>query len=562
MLLEIYIKNFALIEELRIKFDNGLNIITGETGSGKSILIDALSMALGKKGDKSYVRRGCDKAIVEATFNGGKPELLQRLYEIGIEDCEEEIIISREINSDGKTVGRINSRNVSKSILKEISSQLITIHGQNEYEQLLTSQNQLRLLDLFGGDLIDNFMAKYKVPYGKLIELNNEISKLANLGSPSQMQREIDLIKYEIQEINDAKLKPEEKQELAQELKRAENVGKIQSILENSYEVIYADSASILDNLSSCSNKFDSIEAFDQDIKNWNEVLKDCYYRLEDVASDIRSKKGNFEYDESLIDTINFRLDHINTLFRKYGNSYEKTMEFYKASEKRLEELTLRDELIDKIKNEIYKLEIELEDIATELTNKRKTIANSLSEKILKELQSLNMNNTQFEIAFSKTNYSITGVDNIEFLVNFNKGEGLKPLTKIASGGEISRFMLAFKNVISEMDNIETLIFDEIDTGVSGIAAQTIGDKLMEIGKHRQVLCITHLPQIASCAKNHFLVEKYDSENSTHTRINLLDTDGRINEIAKMIGGLHISNSTLESAKELISKNSGRTNAK
>lgn len=558
MLQEIYIKNFALIEELRIKFENGLNIITGETGSGKSILIDALSMALGKKGDKSYVRRGCDKAIIEVSFQGAKEELLQRLYEIGIDDCEEEIIISREINADGKTVGRINSRSVSKSILKEISSQLITIHGQNEYEQLLTSQNQLKLLDLFGSDEVESKLSSYTEPFNKLNDLRNEILKLANLGSPSQMQREIDLIKYEIQEIKEAKLRPEEKQELTQELKRAENVEKIQSILENNYEVLYTDSQSILDNLSASFNKFDTIEDYDQDIKLWNEVLKDCYYRLEDVANDIRSKKGNFEYDANLIDELNYRLDIINTLFRKYGNSYDKTMEFLKDSEKRLEELTLRDELIEKIKKEIITLEIELEDIALELTFSRKNTSAVLKEKILKELHSLKMNNTQFDIEFNKTDYTSTGMDAIEFLVNFNKGEGLKPLNKIASGGEISRFMLAFKNVISEMDNIETLIFDEIDTGVSGIAAQMIGDKLKDISKHRQVLCITHLPQIASCADNHYLVEKYDSEESTHTKINILDADGRIQEIAKMIGGLHITNTTLESARELIGKNTGR----
>lgn len=558
MLQEIYIKNFALIEELRIKFENGLNIITGETGSGKSILIDALSMALGKKGDKSYVRRGCDKAIIEVSFQGAKEELLQRLYEIGIDDCEEEIIISREINADGKTIGRINSRNVSKSILKEISSQLITIHGQNEYEQLLTSQNQLKLLDLFGSDEVESKLSSYTEPFNKLNDLRNEILKLANLGSPSQMQREIDLIKYEIQEIKEAKLRPEEKQELTQELKRAENVEKIQSILENNYEVLYTDSQSILDNLSASFNKFDTIEDYDQDIKLWNEVLKDCYYRLEDVANDIRSKKGNFEYDANLIDELNYRLDIINTLFRKYGNSYDKTMEFLKDSEQRLEELTLRDELIEKIKKEIITLEIELEDIALELTFSRKNTSAVLKEKILKELHSLKMNNTQFDIEFNKTDYTSTGMDAIEFLVNFNKGEGLKPLNKIASGGEISRFMLAFKNVISEMDNIETLIFDEIDTGVSGIAAQMIGDKLKDISKHRQVLCITHLPQIASCADNHYLVEKYDSEESTHTKINILDSDGRIQEIAKMIGGLHITNSTLESARELIGKNTGR----
>lgn len=558
MLQEIYIKNFALIDELRIKFEEGLNIITGETGSGKSILIDALSMALGKKADKTFVRTGETKAIVEAVFSCENTDLARTLSELGIEDAEDEIIVTREISSEGKSVSRLNNRSVSKSILKEISSQLITIHGQNEYEQLMTSQSQLNLLDLFGAEDIAVQLSKYGELYTKYLELKKEISKLNNFEEPGNIQREIDLIKYEIEEIDSAKLKKDEKEELMKELKKVENTEKIQSTLEYSYESLYGSTDSVLDILANCFNKYDQIEDYDSDIKLWNDIIKDCYYRLDDVANEIRNKKGTFEFDDKLIDELNFRIDKINTIYRKYGSSYEKVMQFREKSLKRLQEITLRDELIEKYKLEIKSVEKKLYSEAKKLSDLRKKASANLTNKILKELLSLKMNNTQFNIEFTESEFSSTGMDYIEFTVNFNKGDVLKPLNKIASGGEISRFMLAFKNVISATDNIDTLIFDEIDTGVSGIAAQTIGEKLKEISNFRQVLCVTHLPQIASYADCHYLVEKRDDENSTQTIISKLEIDERVNEIAKMIGGLNITKTTIESAKELIQKNNRR----
>jgi len=557
MLQEIYIKNFALIDEVRIKFGSGLNIITGETGSGKSILIDALSMALGKKGERSFVRNGKTKAVVEAVFTCKNPGVIQTLYEMGIEDAEEEIIITREISAESKSVSRINNRSVSKSILKEISAQLITIHGQNEYEQLMTPQNQLNLLDLFGGIEISRQLNDYKENYSKLLELRKEISKLNNYEDPSQIQREIDLIKYEIEEIDNSKIKKDEKEDLIKELRLVENTEKIQSILETSYESLYGGSGSILDSLANCFNKYDQIEEFDGDIKLWNDVIKDCYYRLDDVANEIRTKKGSFEFDEELIEQLNFRIDKINTMYRKYGNGYEKVMEFKEKSLKRLNEITLRDELIEQYTKEAQEVETLLSVKARELSSNRREISKKLVAKIIQELTSLKMGNTQFDIAFSEIGFSSSGTDCIDFVVNFNKGDQLKSLNKIASGGEISRFMLAFKNVISETDNIDTLIFDEIDTGVSGIAAQTIGEKLKEISNFRQVLCITHLPQIASYADSHYLVEKHDTDTATETIVSKLGKENRISELAKMIGGLHITKTTIESARELIEKNNG-----
>lgn len=555
MLHEIYIKNFALIDEVRIKFKDGLNIITGETGSGKSILIDALSMALGKKGDRSFVRNGSSKAVVEAVFSCKNPELIKSLYDLGIDDAEDEIIITREVSAEGKTASRVNSRSVSKSILKQISGQLITIHGQNEYEQIMNSANQLNLLDLFGGQDIYNQNIRYRAIYSDYVDIKKKISNLNNYEEPSKLQREIDLIKYEIEEIDSAGISKNEKEELAKELKKVENTEKIQSIIEMSYDSIYGSSESVLTLLSLCFNKFDQVEEFDGYIKEWNDVIKDCYYRLDDVANEIRSKKSSFDFDVSLIDELNQRIDKINTIYRKYGNSYENVMEFREKSSKRLEEITLRDELIEKYRRDLEEIEVTLSVEARKLSELRKSVSIILSEKILSELSSLKMNNTQFKIEFNEAQYSDSGIDSVEFAVNFNKGDVLKPISKIASGGEISRFMLALKNVISETDNIETLIFDEIDTGVSGVAAQMIGEKLKEISRYRQVLCITHLPQIASYADRHYLVEKFDTDITTETVVSRLDDDERVTELAKMIGGLNITNTTIENAKELISKN-------
>ena len=420
MLHEIYIKNFALIDEVRIKFKDGLNIITGETGSGKSILIDALSMALGKKGDRSFVRNGSSKAVVEAVFSCKNSELIKSLYDLGIDDAEDEIIITREVSAEGKTASRVNSRSVSKSILKQISGQLITIHGQNEYEQIMNSANQLNLLDLFGGQDIYNQNIRYRAIYSDYVDIKKKISNLNNYEEPSKLQREIDLIKYEIEEIDSAGISKNEKEELAKELKKVENTEKVQSIIEMSYDSIYGSSESVLTLLSLCFNKFDQVEEFDGYIKEWNDVIKDCYYRLDDVANEIRSKKSSFDFDVSLIDELNQRIDKINTIYRKYGNSYENVMEFREKSSKRLEEITLRDELIEKYRRDLEEIEVTLSVEARKLSELRKSVSIILSEKILSELSSLKMNNTQFKIEFNEAQYSDSGIDSVEFAVNFN----------------------------------------------------------------------------------------------------------------------------------------------
>lgn len=556
MLSELYIKNFALIEELRIQFDKGLNIITGETGSGKSIMIDALSLALGKKGSKSIVRTGQNKAIVEAVFFVENNEIFELLDELGIDHEEDNIVISREISSDGRSVSRVNGRTINQSNLKQITSQLITIHGQNEYEQLMTSANQLRLIDGYGGEVIGASLVAYQGEYVKYQDLKNQILELNDDMDASKIQRELGLLDHEISEIDAVQLKNNEKQEIQEYLKRLENSEKIFGNLQFVYDSIYSNGDSTLDILSRCESKLDEIEAYDPNVSKWSTVLKDAYYSLEDMIHEIKNSINEEDDSGDTIDELNTRLDQINQLFRKYGKTYEEVMLYRENAEKRKNTILSRDEMTLALKKQMDQVLNLMKEYSSELTKKRKTTTERLVREIQGELDSLNMKNAQLKVGFKSENYNKMGRDQIEFLVSFNKGEELKPFNKIASGGEISRFMLAFKTVVAKSDNIDSLIFDEIDTGVSGISAHKIGHKLKEISNFRQVICITHLPQIASFADTHFIVEKFQKNSETYTQIEELNMDNRIQEIAKMMSGSNITSSTIQTAADLITKNS------
>lgn len=554
MLLELYIKNFALIDEMRIEYDAGLNIITGETGSGKSIMIDALSLALGKKGSKSVVRTGQKKAIVEAVFFVDDLEIEHFLNELGIDFEDKQLTITREISTDGRTVSRINGRTVTQSDLKLITTQLITIHGQNEYEQLLTSSNQLRLIDNFGENDIQSELERYASDYQKLLFIQQELLDLNDNMDSAKIQRELDLLSYEIEEIQTSNLKEGEKEEIKERLLRLENSERIQESIDFVYQNMYEDRNSILSMLSKCGNKLEILSEYLPQSRQWLETINDAYYSLEDVAHNLRSNAPEEEANES-IDVLNMRLDTINQLFRKYGKTYGEVMEYLKDAVEKKNRILSRDELNKKYEQQQKELLLELNKRAENISSLRKKIANTLKKEIQKELISLNMKNVQLEIDFQNKEISRNGKDRIEFLVSFNKGEPTKPLSQIASGGEISRFMLAFKSVVAKSDNIHSLIFDEIDTGVSGIAAQRIGIKLKEISKFRQVICITHLAHIASYADIHFVVEKLQSRQNTKTEIRKLGFEQRIHEVAKMMSGSDITESSLQTAKDLILKN-------
>lgn len=562
MLSELYIRNFALIDEMRLEYGKGLNIITGETGSGKSIMIDALSLALGKKGGKNLVRKNRKKAIIEAVFYIDNEEIVELLENLGVDVEEKQLVLAREINEDGRSTSRVNGRVINQSDLKSITAQIITIHGQNEYEQLLSSANQLRLIDGFGDSSLQNAISVYHKDYERYQEVEQKLRLLNDDMDDAKIERELDLLSYEIDEIQSANLKKDEKEEIKENLLRLENSEKIKQNADYIYNSLYAEQNSVLNILSRCTDKLESIIDYLPDAKGWLDTVNDAYYTLEDMVHELRAQDMGDEHSEDLIDELHIRLDKINQLSRKYGKDYEEIMRYLESAKERKQTILSRDELNQQYRVEREEISAQLEFHAQKLTQARKKTAEQLRELIQSELESLNMKNVQFEIAFEKTERGKRGADRIEFLISFNKGESLKPLAQVASGGEISRFMLAFKTVVAKSDNIDTLIFDEIDTGVSGIAAHKIGTKLKDISNFRQVICITHLPQIASFADTHFVVEKMQSEMETMTRANLLSDEERVVEIAKMMSGDDISENALETARDLIKRNVERKNGK
>lgn len=556
MLSELYIKNFALIDELRIEYSKGLNIITGETGSGKSIMIDALSLALGKKSSKSLIRKGQKKAIVEAIFFSDNMDIREQLDQLGIELTDNQIVITREVTMDGRSTRRINGRAITQSDLKNITSKLITIHGQNEYEQIMNPANQLNLLDSFSSNDLHKHLEQYKILYGKRSEIKNKILVLNDNMDEAKLQREIGLLDYEINEITESKIKKNEKEQLKNQLDKAEHIEQIQGNLQYIYDMSYSNQNAVLSTLAKYINKLEDIVSFDPVFSEWLNTLNDIYYTLEDLTREVNNKISKFDSPELNIEEIGDRLDIINQIFRKYGNSYEEVMQYKEKSIERKNEIESREAIQEKLEIELKSIEDEMAQNAKKMSLARKETSKVLLKKIRKELEDLNMKNARLEVDFKEIPFSKSGTDQVEFLVSFNKGEDLKPFTKVASGGEISRFMLALKTVIANTDAIDSLIFDEIDTGVSGISAQMIGTKLKEISKYRQVICITHLPQIASFADTHFVVEKNQDANETKTLIAELSREDRVSEIAKMMSGLAVTDSTLQTASELLKKNS------
>ena len=556
MLFDLYVKNFALIDELRIEFDKGLNIITGETGSGKSIMVDALSLVLGKKASKTVVRTGEKKALIEASFfiDDSLAKEVSERYGIDIE--EDLLIISREISSDGRSISRVNGRTVTQGDIREVTSKIIAIHGQNEHEQFLTSSSQLRLVDGFGQEKLRKPSDDYRKLYTEYQALQKELLLLNEDMDSSRIKRELDLLSYEINEIKESDIKQNEKEEIKENLVRLENAEKIQNTIQGAYDSIYGGKESVLDKLSKSINRMESISEYLPDAEKWLEVLNDAYYSLEDLAHEMASNEIETDGNYEAINDLNLRLDRINQIFRKYGNDYSEVMAYLQRAEEKKERILSRDQLNLEYSNRMAIIESDLLDAAKKISAERKRVAKSLEHELKKELDSLHMKNIQFEIFFSEVPFSKTGVDSLDFMISFNKGEELKPISQTASGGEISRFMLAFKTVIAQTDEIESLIFDEIDTGVSGIAAQRIGQKLKEISRYRQVICITHLPQIASYSNEHFVVEKNQDKTNTRTSIKKLSRNERYLELAKMMSGTDVTENAIQTAKDMIEKNS------
>ncbi|MGL5440641.1 MAG: DNA repair protein RecN [Filifactoraceae bacterium] len=554
MLRELYIKNFALINELRINFESGLNIITGETGSGKSIMIDALSLCLGGRGERGFIKQGEKKAVVEAVFFTENKEVLNLLEENGI-DVEENVIIYRELCENGPSTSRINSRSVNLTLVREVTKYLLNIHGQSDYNLLYDRTNQLGLIDSFGGDTTKDAIREYEYLYKEYKIILEKMKDLKIHKNPLEIQREKDFLESIINDIDSLNVKADELDMLEDKLTTLKNAEKIFIAVENAHQYLYSMDSSVLSNLDRAVKGIVSINEYYSDCEGWVKSLEEAYYQIEDITREMGNIKDKLVYDERLLDSIHERISRIVTIYKKYGGSYETMYIEYENSKRELDKLQNLDELKEKMNILLLEKERALNSRGEILRNLRKESAKQIESLIISELESLAMPKVSFTIDFKNSPISSNGLDEVDFLISFNKGEEAKPMAKIASGGETSRFMLSLKSVISKYDSIDSLLFDEIDTGVSGLAAENIGKKLKEISKIRQVICITHLPQIASCANVHFKVEKVEGGDRTNTTIEILDIEHRQIELAKMMSGSRLTDISLNNAKELLELN-------
>ena len=552
MILEMYMKNCALIEESRLTINSGLNILTGETGAGKSIIIEALGLCLGEKYDRSFLRKGTDKGVCEILVSSKSSNLKEVLDKYDIDYDDDEIIITRVIYSDGKSVARINGRTVKVSILKEVACTIVDLHSQHQNQVLLNKDTHIRFLDLFGEKDIQKLKANYKESYNEFNKIKKELNDLNENKDDMEIQREIDLIKFQINEIDAANLNPEEYEDLKSQRELCRNSEKIYNNLSLSYEKLYEGNINAVDLIGMASKELSDIASYDKNISEYSENIERIMYELQDISRDIRDYKENISFNPYEMEEIEQRIDQINNLRRKYGNSIKDIFEYRQKIQNRLDEILNRDEKVAALKAELEKLESVLYDKAKEVSKARKKVAVDLQDVLIEELHSLNMKNVVFEVSFREIPFNQNGCDDVEFMASFNLGEDIKPIYKVASGGEMSRFMLAFKTILADIDEIDTLVFDEIDTGISSIAAQIVGEKLSKIGKKKQVMCITHLPQIAANGHTHYRIEKNTSNNRTYTNIKELTFDERIDEIARLIAGNNITEKTIEHAHEII----------
>lgn len=551
MLKELYIENLAVIEKAIIPFSENFNAFTGETGAGKSILINGINAVLGQRVSKDIVRNGCKKAVITALFSDLSKEVILKLDELGIAHDNEEITITREINSDGKNSARINSRTASVSTLKEIGELLVTIHGQHDNQILLSPEQHINVLDSFGNSqaLIDDYKADFK-------KLQLLAKKIGNAKKDRLIKKErIVLLKSRIEDLKTLDMTEEEYISLENEYKQIKNMDGILKALSMASSILNSDEeASVLDMLSKAENQLSEFSENSEEINNLYERVSAAKIELSDISDEIAHVYDSFDIDEERIDFVCSRYSFLNSLQKKYNCDYPELLKLYKESADELSNIEFSDEDLKKLCDEKDKLLHAVTDKAKLLSAHRKKSAEEFVLRVTEELKFLDMPDVVLTFKHETGKLTINGMDTLEFLISANKGEEPKPIAKIASGGELSRIMLALKSVIADKDFVPTMIFDEIDTGVSGRAAQKIGIKLREISKIRQVLCVTHLAQLAVMADNHLLIEKKTENDRTATSVNVLEQDERIKEIARIMGGENPSELILKSAEEELRK--------
>lgn len=550
MLLNLHVKNLAIIDEVEVYFKDRLNIITGETGAGKSIIIGSINIALGGKVSKDMIRKGADYALVELAFHIEDEETIEaiRNYEVPIEDGQ--VIVTRKI-MNGKSICKVNGENVTMTMLKDIASLLLDIHGQHEHQSLLYKKNHLEILDHYGKEAIADkkeLLLKAYKDYARISKLLEE-----SILDEEKRIREISFLEYEVNEIEAARIKLDEDKELELQYKKLSNASLIKESLSHVYQVTGdGERDSMYDGISQASRLLSKIKDYDKEVEDFFNQLTDMEDLVNSFNRELMNYLENMSLDEEEYQRAEGRLNQLNHLKAKYGDTIEKIQEYYEESLDKLNKYRDYDNYLDKIRKELASSKKKLDKLSSEISYIRKEKAKELTRTIEKALIDLNFLDVKFDMDFKRLDhYTSRGYDDAEFIISTNPGEDLKPLGKVSSGGELSRIMLSIKSVLADTDAIDTLIFDEIDVGVSGRTAQKVSEKLSVISKNHQVICITHLPQIAAMADGHYIIEKLSDNISTKTSITSLTEEGSIHELARMLGGAKITDTVIQNAREM-----------
>lgn len=552
MLAELAIKNFAIIESISISFQKGFTVLTGETGAGKSIIIDAIHLLIGGRGSSDFVRHGEEKAEIEGLFlvEDNHPSI-EKLAVFGIEMEDGMIVLKRDMYASGKSVCRINGKLVTIATLREIGRTLVDIHGQHENQELMDEKNHLTLLDQFGGQAVQKALTEYQTLYREYEKIKKDIAVLTQ--NEQLMAQRLDLLTFQLEEITNAELTIGEDEELLTEKRKLNNFEKLYHSILTAYEALQGEQKG-LDWVSLALSNIEEAAGIDEAYNDTRQIISNSFYQLEDVVHSLRSQLDEMEFDPNRLNEIETRLNEINQLKRKYGQTVEMILEYASKIEEEIEMISNKENHIESLNKKLKSVEKDLAVEGKNLTDLRKKTAKKLAHAIHQQLKSLYMEKTVFHVNFFEQSQKFypNGMDQVEFYMSTNPGEPPKPLTKIASGGELSRIMLALKTIFSSHQGITSIIFDEVDTGVSGRVAQAIGEKIYQISVGSQVLSITHLPQVAAMSDHHILIKKEVKENRTKTILSKLTEEGRIGELARMISGAQITTATEQHAKEML----------
>lgn len=550
MLLEISIKNFAIIEAISLNFEKGMTVLTGETGAGKSIIIDAMNMMLGARATTDVIRHGAPKAEIEGLFSVENSHALQMIFdEQGIE-LGDEIIIRREILQNGRSVSRVNGQMVNLSVLRSIGQYLVDIHGQHDQEELMRPQLHIQMLDGFGDADFLELKQAYQTNFDAYRKMRKQLLEIKK--NQEEHKARIEMLEFQMAEIESASLQPGEDLKLNQERDKLLNHKNIADTLTNAYTMLDNEEFSSLASVRSAMNDMESLEDYDVEYREISTSLSESYYVLEDVTKRLEDIIEDLDFDGNRLMQIESRLDLIHAITRKYGGNVDDVLMYFAKITEEYNLLTGNHLSSDDMEVELKKLEVSLVDLATKLASARHNLAQQLEIEIQQELKDLYMDKARFQVQFTKGKFSREGNESVEFYISTNPGEDFKPLVKVASGGELSRLMLAIKSAFSRKEGKTSIVFDEVDTGVSGRVAQAIAQKIHKIGQNGQVLAISHLPQVIAIADYQFFIEKISNDHSTVSTVRLLTVEERVEEVAKMLAGENVTEAALSQARELL----------